>query len=37
MKKKIIAILFIVLLLASSCAPTKNLGDKCCQENTNAR
>jgi len=33
-KKEIIAILFSALLLTSSCAPTKNIRDKCYKEKT---
>ena len=34
MKKKITALLFATLLLASSCGSTKPAADKCCKEKT---
>jgi len=34
MKKKITALLFVTLLLTSSCGSTKPAADKCCKEKT---
>ena len=34
MKKKITALLFVTLLLTSSCGLTKPAADKCCKEKT---